>query len=178
MAISKKAIDLVKHYESLHDGNLTAIGIQPKMDPIGIWTIGWGHAIVDPVTKKQLKGAENYARALALYPGFDERQSEDLLMRDLAAFELAVRKLVTVPLNEDQVGALTAFAFNIGASALASSTALKHINSGNIPEGGEWLLKWNKATVNGVKVELKGLTYRRMSERDLLVKGELRFYNV
>ena len=56
MAISKNAIDLIKHYESLHDGNLKEIGIQPKMDPVGIWTIGWGHAIADPITKQFLKG--------------------------------------------------------------------------------------------------------------------------
>jgi lysozyme len=177
MAISKKATDLIKHYESLHDGNLNQIGIQPKMDPLGIWTIGWGHAIVDPVTGRKLKDPENYNKALALFPGFDERQADDLLMRDLATFESAVRAEVKVPLNDDQIGALVAFAFNIGVANFKSSTALSKINAGNIPEGGEWLLKWNKGTVNGVKVELKGLTYRRMSERDLLVKGELRFYN-
>jgi lysozyme len=177
MAISQKAIDLIKHYESLHDGDLKAIGIQPKMDPLGIWTIGWGHAIVDPVTKKKLVGLENYAKALALYPGFDERQADDLLLRECAAFEAVVRGEVKVSLNDDQVGALTAFTFNIGAANFRSSTALAKINAGNIPEGGEWLLKWNKGTVNGVKVELKGLTYRRMSERDLLVTGTLKFYN-
>lgn len=29
---------LIKHYESLHDGDLSAIGLQPKMDCLGIWT--------------------------------------------------------------------------------------------------------------------------------------------
>lgn len=178
MAISRKAIDLIKHYESLHDGDLGKIGIQPKMDPLGIWTIGWGHAIVDPTTGKYLKGKENYKQALDLYPGFDDRQAEDLLVRELAAFESAVRKEVKVPLNDDQVGALVAFSYNIGISGFRISSALTNINKNNIPEGGNCLLKWNKGTVNGVKVELKGLTYRRMSERDLLVNGVLKFYNV
>ena len=178
MALSQKAIDLIKHYESLHDGDLNQIGIQPKMDPIGIWTIGWGHAIFDPVTKKQLKGAENYAKALALFPGFDLRQAEDLLVRDLAAFESAVRNAVKIGLNDDQIGALTSLAYNIGVANFNSSSALTNINQGNIPEAGNRMLLWNKATVNGVKVEMKGLTYRRMSERDLLVEGVLRFYNV
>ena len=170
-------MDLVKHYESLHDGNLSAIGIQPKMDPIGIWTIGWGHAIVDPVTGKKLRGPENYGRALELFPGFDDRQADDLLIRELSAFEVAVRKELRVTLDDDQVGALAAFAYNVGVANFRSSTALQKINAGNLAEGGEWLLKWNKGTVNGVKVELRGLTYRRMSERDLLVTRELRFYN-
>ncbi len=177
MAISTKALELIKHYESLHDGDLKTIGLQPKMDPVGIWTIGWGHAVVDPVTKKMVRGQENYARALALFLGFDARQADDLLLREYAAYEIAVRKELKVALNDDQIGALVAFSFNIGLPSLRSSTALVKLNSGDIPGGGEWLLKWNKGTVNGVKVELKGLTYRRMSERDLLVKGELKFYN-
>jgi lysozyme len=178
MAISQKATDLIKHYESLHDGDLSKVGIQPKMDPLGIWTIGWGHAVADPVTGKKVRDAANYNVALALFPGFDLRQADDLLNRDLAAFERAVRGAVKVALNEDQVGALTAFAFNIGIANFNSSTALAKVNAGNIPDGGDWMLKWNKGTVNGAKVELKGLTYRRMSERDLLVRGEFKFYNV
>ena len=178
MAISKNAIELIKHYESLHDGNLNVIGIQPKMDPVGIWTIGWGHAILDPVTGAYVRGKENYNRALELFPGFDERQAEDLLVRDLAAYESAVRRAVKIALSDDQVGALVAFSYNIGIAGFNSSSALTNINKGNIPEGGNCLLKWNKGTVNGVKVELKGLTYRRMSERDLLVDGTLKFYNV
>jgi len=33
-------IKLIVRYESLHDGDLKQIGLQPKMDPIGIWTEG------------------------------------------------------------------------------------------------------------------------------------------
>jgi len=178
MAISKNAIDLIKHYESLHDGNLKEIGIQPKMDPVGIWTIGWGHAIADPITKQFLKGKDNYNRALAFFPNFNEQQAEDLLIRDLSVFEAAVRKEVKPKLNDDQIGALVAFAFNIGVGGFKKSSALKFINQGDIKESGNRLLLWNKGTVGGQKIVLKGLTYRRMSERDLLVDGVLKFYNV
>jgi lysozyme len=178
MAISKKSIDLIKHYESLHDGNLKEVGIQPKMDPLGIWTIGWGHAILDPLTKKFVRDKANEKRARDLFPGFDERQAEDLLVRDLSTFEAAVRKAVKVKLNDDQIGALVAFAYNVGIGAFNSSSALVQLNAGNIKVAGDRLLLWNKGTLNGVKVELKGLTYRRMSERDLLVDGVLKYYNV
>ena len=40
-------IKLISKYEGLHDGDLKEIGLQPKMDPVGIWTEGWGHAIID-----------------------------------------------------------------------------------------------------------------------------------
>ncbi len=179
MALTQKAIDLIKHYESLHDGDLKKLGIQPKLDPVGIWTIGWGHAVTDPVTKKQLKGAENKLKAESLYPNFDERQANDLLLRDTAAFESAVRALVPKTLKEDQIGALVAMAFNIGMGNFKTSSTLTAILKGDIKTAGDKMLLWNKATdINGVKVELKGLTYRRMSERDLLVSGVLKFYNV
>lgn len=178
MAISNKAVALIKHYESLHDGNLKEIGIQPKMDPVGIWTIGWGHAIVDPLTGTFVRGKDNYKKALALFPAFNEKQAEDLLLRDLAAYEAGVRKAVQVKLNDDQIGALVSFAYNIGIGGFRNSSALRYINARDIKEGGNRLLLWNKGTVNGVKVELKGLTYRRMSERDLLVDGVLKYYNV
>ncbi len=178
MAISKNSIDLIKHYESIHDGNLKELGIQPKLDPVGIWTIGWGHAIVDPVSGQFVKGKENERKARDLFPGFDQRQAEDLLVRDLAAYESAVRKTVKIKLNDDQVGALVAFAYNVGISGFNNSSALRLLNENKIAEAGNKLLAWNKGTVNGQKVELKGLTYRRMSERDLLVNGLLKFYNV
>ena len=38
MKTSQKGINLIKYFESLHDGDLTEIGLQPKMCPAGIWT--------------------------------------------------------------------------------------------------------------------------------------------
>ena len=35
-----KGIDLIKEFESLHDGDLKQVGLQPKMCPAGIWTEG------------------------------------------------------------------------------------------------------------------------------------------
>ena len=37
---SAELVKLVSHYEGLHDGDLSKVGLQPKMDPIGIWTEG------------------------------------------------------------------------------------------------------------------------------------------
>lgn len=46
MKTSENGIILIKHYESLHDGDLSRIGLQPKMCPAGYWTEGYGHAIL------------------------------------------------------------------------------------------------------------------------------------
>ncbi len=175
--MSPKAIQLIKHYESLHDGDLKEVGIQPKLDPVGIWTIGWGHAIIDPLNGKFLRGKENYKRAKDLFPGFNIQQAEDLFLRDISVFQKEVSRLVGIRLNPDQLGALTSFCYNIGIGNFRKSSALKRIKLGDLKGCGDALLLWNKGTINGMKVVLKGLTYRRMSERDLLVKGELKFYN-
>ena len=47
MKIGKEGIDLIKKWESLHDGNLKLIGLQPKMCPAGYWTEGYGNVIKD-----------------------------------------------------------------------------------------------------------------------------------
>ena len=52
-------------------------------------------------------------------------QAEALLIRDVERFERAVTRLVTVPIDDESgAGALTSFAFNLGAGALQSSTLL------------------------------------------------------
>lgn len=57
-----------------------------------------------------------------------ESQSQAFLSEDLAHFEAAVNRLVTVPLNQHQFNALVSFAFNLGEGALAKSSLLKLIN--------------------------------------------------
>jgi len=47
MKISKQGIELIKFFESLHDGNLSKIGLQPKLCPANIVTIGYGRALKD-----------------------------------------------------------------------------------------------------------------------------------
>ena len=47
MKTSNIGIELIKEFESLHDGDLSIIGLQPKMCPAGIWTEGYGHAMRD-----------------------------------------------------------------------------------------------------------------------------------
>ena len=75
----EKAIQIIKHYEQLHDGDLKAIGLQPKLCPADVWTVGYGRAIIDPSTGKQLKGIENKNRAYELYPSLSIEQAEQFL---------------------------------------------------------------------------------------------------
>lgn len=163
--ICQAAIDLIKSFESLHDGDLTQIGLQPKMCPAGVWTVGYGRALQNESKTRFLIGDKDKAQALAQYPNLTEKAAEIMLAEDLEKFEAAVNKLVKKPLNQNQRGALVSFTYNVGTQALANSTLLALLNAGDYKNAAEQLLRWNKA---GGKV-LKGLTRRREAERELFL---------
>ncbi|MGK9367528.1 lysozyme [Melioribacter sp. Ez-97] len=161
MRASENCYKLIKGFETLHDGDLTLIGLQPKMCPAGIWTEGYGHAIL--YNGKPLKGEENKELAYKLSTVKTEAEAEELLKKDVEVFEKGVNNLLKVNVNQNQFDALVDIAFNIGLGALRDSTLLKKINMGDFKGAAEEFLKWNKS---GGKV-LPGLTRRRMAEKAL-----------
>lgn len=163
--ICKKAIDLIKRSESLHDNDTSTITLEPKMCPAGIWTAGWGHALRGK-DGTFLKGSANKAEAYAKYPGMTLEQADALLVVDLTVFEKSANSLVTVKLTENEMGALVSFAYNCGVSNLKSSTLLKKLNNGDFLGAADEFLKWDKS---GGK-RLRGLTLRRTFERDLFLE--------
>jgi lysozyme len=120
--------------------------------PAGIPTIGYGH------TGNVKMGAV-----------ITQEEADLLLLNDLKFFEIHVRNFIQLPLNNNEVGALISFAYNVGLSALRSSTLLRKLNEGDcIGAAGEFS-KWDKATVKGIKQPLAGLTARRTAERNLFL---------
>ncbi len=115
--ICNRAIDLIKHFESLHDGDLSVIGLQPKQCPAGIWTVGFGRALRTLNGTRFLKGEADKAQAYERFPELTEQQAAKLLAFDLEKFELDVKRFVKVELNENQRGALTSFAYKITKNA-------------------------------------------------------------
>ena len=164
--ICNAAIDLVKSFEGIHDGDLTVIGLQPKMCPAGIWTVGYGRALRSKTTNAFLKGASGKAEALAKYPALTVAQAEAMLAFDLNDFSAKVQGLIKVKVNVNQYGALVSFAYNVGTGNLASSTLLKKLNAGDYAGASVEFLKWDKA---GGKI-LKGLTLRRTAEMTLFLQ--------
>lgn len=120
-------------------------------DGVGVWTIGYGHTLGvkrgDVIT---------------------EARADELLRKDVARFEAAVNRLVTVPLTQYQFDALTSFTFNLGSGNLASSTLLKKINAGDYSAAADEILRWNRA---GGKV-WPGLVRRRKAERTMFKGGD------
>lgn len=90
-------------------------------------------------------------------------EAERRLIEDLSSAEKTVERLVRVPLNDNQFGALVSFVFNVGGGAFEDSTLLRLLNGGGYVSVPSQLARWNK---NDGKV-MAGLTRRRASEAAL-----------
>jgi len=155
MKTSQIGIDLIKHFESLHDGDLKQIGLQPKKDPIGIWTEGYGHAMTGS-DGRFLRGGKMPKGTVST-----EKEAEELLKKDLAIYELIVLRKVKVPLKQNQFDALVSHTYNTGGS----DTLFKLINQ---KASKVHIRKWfeEKYTTAGGK-RLNGLVARRKAEAKL-----------
>jgi len=139
-----KGIPIIKKYEGLK--------LQAYICPAGIPTIGYGNTFYENGSKVVLGDKISIERA------------DSLLISMVQQFEISVRKLAKKTLNDNQIGALTSFAYNVGVSALKNSTLLKKVNDNpNDPTIKDEFMKWTKA---GGKV-LSGLVKRRHEEADL-----------
>jgi len=171
MITSEQGLNLIKHYESLHDGDLSMIGLQPKMCPAGIWTEGYGHAMY--YSGHYLNGEEEEVKAINLSTIKTEQDAVRVLKYDLQKIEKILNSL-KLSINQSQFDAIISFTYNVGYHALYESTLLRRIVMGTDSN----LIK--DAFMMWVKCKgkvLKGLTYRRQSEATLYTTGELKFYN-
>lgn len=124
-------------------------------DTAGVWTIGYG-TTKNPDTGQKIKEGDTITKAKAL----------DWLKKDTAAFKAGVEKLVKVPVNDNQLAALTSLAYNIGLTAFGRSTLLRYLNSNVAKEQvAAQFLRWNRS---GGQI-VRGLTIRRKLESDLFL---------
>ncbi len=163
--INQAGLDLIKSFEGIMDGDPATVNLDAYLDPVGIWTIGWGHAIV--VGSDFLRGKENKQRARDLYPGgITMAQAEALLRGDVLDACRDVESLVKTPITDNQFAALVSFAYNVGAGNLKKSTLLRLLNAGDHAGAANEFRKWDKT---GGRV-LPGLTRRRKAEAELFRK--------
>jgi len=171
--VPQEGIELIKSFEGIPDGDPSTVNLDAYLDPVGIWTIGWGHAISYQGTF--LRGPQNKGIARALYPGgITLAQAEMLLHAELVNFARDVLRLVKVPLDDGAFAALVSFAFNCGSANLGASTLVRKLNAGDPAGAADEFLRWNKARKNGALVELSGLTRRRRAERALFLGEDWR----
>ncbi len=142
MKLSQNGIDLIKSFEGLRLKAYPDIG--------GVPTIGYGTTGPD----------------IKLGMTITEVKAEELLRVDVAVFERGVSDLVKVAINQNEFDALVSFSYNVGLSALQSSTLLRLLNDGSDRTiVASEFLRWNKV---GDK-PIEGLTRRRKAERDLFL---------
>jgi lysozyme len=133
---------LTKQFEGLN--------LNSYQDQVGIWTIGYGH------TGPTIHGGLTIT----------QDQADQLLQSDVAASVSCVNRAVTAVINQNQFDALVDFVFNLGCSALLSSTLLRDINASNFAAASQQFLLWDHA--GGVVIQ--GLLRRRKAESDLFQK--------
>ena len=140
MKIGPKGAALIKEFESCR--------LHAYRDSVGVWTIGWGHTTA--------------AGSPPVGPGLTitQAQADEIFLRDIVQYEMAVAGLVKVPLNQNQFDALVSLCYNIGRGNLSKSSVIRLVNKGDFDGAAKQFAKWNKA---GGKV-LNGLTRRRAAE--------------
>jgi lysozyme len=132
----------------------------PKPCPAGKPTVGHGHVV---------RAGESFPRPLT------REEARDLLLSDLEGVQEDICRLVGVPLSDDEFSALVSFTFNLGATALATSTLLRKLNAGDYAGAADEFPRWDKARVmdpkSGHKIitTLPGLAIRRAAERALFL---------
>jgi len=163
MRTSVNGLSLIKEFESLHDGDSSMIGLQPKMCPAQVWTEGYGRAMRNK-NGQFLKGTKDKQEAYANITIDNKQEAEKALVEDLGVFERIVLSKIKISLTQNQFDALVSYTYNTGGS----DTLFKLINQ-KAPK--EQIQKWFETkyiTAGGVK--LAGLVRRRKAESNLYFK--------
>lgn len=143
MHISDEGLELIKHFEGCE--------LEAYKCAAGVWTIGYGHT-------KDIQEGDKWSQDKADFMLWRELEEE---------YEQYVHDYVHVPLNQSQFDALVSWTYNLGPANLKASTMLKKLNNGEYEEVPTQMARWNKATVNGERTVLEGLTRRRKAEGQL-----------
>lgn len=113
------------------------------------WTIGFGHT-----------------RGVKQGDTCTQEQADKWLLEDMQWAIAAVKALVTVPLNDNQLTALADFVFNVGVGNFKSSTLLRNLNAGNYEVAAQQFARW----IYAAGKVMGGLVRRRQAEMDLFLK--------
>jgi len=147
---SAQLFAFLKKAEEDNQAQLTAYN-----DGFGTWTIGYG-SVYNWDENRPVSEGDTIDQATA------DRWLQIEATQDLSE----VRKLVTVPISQNALVALSSFAYNEGLSAFQESTLLKLLNSGtDVNVVADQFDRWVYA--GGVKVP--GLVNRRNAEKQLFL---------
>jgi lysozyme len=158
MNYNKEILKLIEHFESLHDGDLNVIGLQPKMCPAGYWTEGYGNVIRDP-SGRMLKGKSDKDLAYKYTLVNTKEDAEKQLYENIESYAKKVEKICyrhNFKPNENEFAALISISYNCGTGCL--DYIIPRLQNGEQVE--KVFGMWNKSA----GIVLKGLVIRRASE--------------
>jgi len=141
------AVALCKHFEGLY--------LKPYLCPAGLATIGWGTVWKPDGTKVSMED-----------PPITSDVAELWLIQQLQreCLPAAVRMTPGLVGNEEALGAIADFIYNLGAGRYKNSTLRRRLNAGEWEEAQREIRRWVRA--NG-RV-LRGLVRRREAEAEYL----------
>lgn len=145
MRMTSEGLDLVRHFEGFR--------AKAYRDPVGIWTIGYGHT--------SMSGAPHVHKGMAV----TRAQALEILRMDVNKFARGVRQQVRVDLTDGQFSALVSFAYNVGLGGFARSSVLRAVNAGDFGAVPRRLSLWVKAGGR----RLPGLVRRRAAEGAMFI---------
>ena len=166
LTYSEAGYRFTKAYESLHDGDLSSIGLQPKLCPAGVWTRGYGEAIVVNgkfLTAKDHPVLDDYIRSFSLT---DETEADLGMRRIMVRYENWLKNRITVPLLQREFDALVDHTYNTGGSNGLVKLINERATDTHIYN---WFTQ-KYITANG-RI-LKGLVYRRVDNAETYFKGD------
>jgi lysozyme len=121
-------------------------------DVAGIDTVGYGHVVLS---------GEDYSA------GLTESEASYLLYLDVETRYNQIVDFIEYELSVNQMAAVLSLVFNIGVTAFKNSTLLKRLNEADFESAADQFLVWNKARVNGTLTIVRGLTNRRIAEKEI-----------
>ncbi|MGH8815241.1 MAG: lysozyme, partial [Achromobacter pestifer] len=153
--VNAETLSLVKQWEGFRPNAYPDPGSRDGTP----WTIGYGQTRIG-------------GRAVRKGDTITEAEASTLLVARLAETAAQVERLVRVNLDDNQFGALVAFADNIGlgggsASGFSNSTLLKKLNAGDYNAVPGQLARWKHNDGKG----MQGLINRRAAEAGLWARG-------
>ena len=86
-------------------------------------------------------------------------------------FEAGIRPCLPADMPTKTRAAFVVTAYNIGAAAFCRSSMSRKALAGDLRGACDALMNWNKARIRGVLQPVRGLTNRRMAERELCLEG-------
>jgi lysozyme len=118
----------------------------------GAWELGWGCTYY-PDSSPVKQGDT-----------IDASFAPVMLEHAVKVTEDAVKRLVKVPLNQNQFDGLCGFVYNVGEANAATSTVIRETNAMRLEDAAAAFGMWVFATKAGYKQALRGLLRRRYAE--------------